>query len=258
MSSASFVHLSMKDRFSSVAQQYAQYRPQYPQSLYNFLLQHVQHTTKALDVGTGNGQVAAVLADHFSQVYATDISSKQLSYATNKPNIIYQCEPAEQTSFANHTFDLVVCAQAIHWFNVQRFFAEVHRILQPDGLVAIWGYGLITTAGELNIIISTFYHQLKDYWDKERRHIDEAYANIPFPFAAIECPPFTIDVQWTRQQLIGYLSTWSAVKAYIEKHAEDPVQAIATAIYAIWNDESARQFSFPVFMKAGRPRISTS
>jgi ubiquinone/menaquinone biosynthesis C-methylase UbiE len=242
----------MKDRFSSGAKQYAQFRPIYPDALFNYILKHVASRTNALDVGTGNGQVAAVLADHFQHVYATDISAEQLQQAPAKSNSVYSVQPAEKLNFSDSMFDLIVSAQAVHWFEFADFFGEVKRLLKPDGIIALWGYGLIETNGELNNIINKYYKTLHTYWDAERRHIEDGYASIPFPFTSIPAPAFSIHVQWTKQQLQGYLSTWSAAKNFIAQHGYDPLEEVSIKLEAVWGNDDTRSFSFPLFTKMGR------
>ncbi len=242
----------MKDRFSNVAKQYAKYRPYYPDSLIQFLLQQTPDRHCALDVGTGNGQVAGMLAKHFYIVKATDISQQQIEQAIKKPNIGYSVQSAESFNFPDNSFDLVTVAQAVHWFNFDSFFAEVKRTLCTGGIIAVWGYGLIETAGSLNTVIKDFYEQLRNFWDAERVHIDEAYANIPFPFVEIEAPSYQIDVKWTLDELTGFLSTWSAVKAYKEENGTDPVEAILPSFKLEWGEERVRPFWFKIFMKVGR------
>jgi ubiquinone/menaquinone biosynthesis C-methylase UbiE len=136
----------MKDNFSQQAADYAQFRPLYPSSCYDFLLKHVENRSCAWDCGTGNGQVANIFADSFDHVFATDISEKQLHHAVKRPNIAYSLCPAESTDFPDQFFDLIVVAQAIHWFNFDQFYAEVRRTLKPDGLFVVMGYGVFSCA----------------------------------------------------------------------------------------------------------------
>ncbi|MEX0681015.1 MAG: hypothetical protein WD097_06500 [Balneolales bacterium] len=64
----------MKDNFSEQSNQYAEFRPLYPEELFDFLLSLVPDRYSAWDCGTGNGQVAGQLANYFDKVAATDIS----------------------------------------------------------------------------------------------------------------------------------------------------------------------------------------
>ncbi|MBV9987935.1 MAG: class I SAM-dependent methyltransferase, partial [Chitinophagaceae bacterium] len=176
----------MKDNFSSQSQNYAQFRPHYPAELFSYLLGLVKERESAWDCGTGNGQVAGVLADHFGLVQATDISQQQLDQAISKPNIHYSVQSAEKTGFADAAFDLITVAQAIHWFRFHEFYSEVKRTLKPGGLLAVIGYGLLRTDAALQQLLDDFYRNTVGvYWDAERRYIDEAYTTIPFPFKEI-------------------------------------------------------------------------
>src|SRR5258708_18049028 len=112
-----------KDLFSSHASQYAAFRPTYPEELYNFVFGQVKNFDTAWDAGTGNGQVARDLSRKFKKVFATDISEKQIENATRAENIFYSVS-GEATSFPESSFDLVCVAQAIHWFDCNKFYAE--------------------------------------------------------------------------------------------------------------------------------------
>ncbi len=125
------------DQFSRQAKLYQQYRPKYPAELYEFVLANCPSRNRAWDCGTGNGQVATVLAESFNRVYATDISEQQLAHAPNEDHIIYQKMRAESTTFPINYFDLITVAQAIHWFDISAFFREVKRVLKPGGIIAV-------------------------------------------------------------------------------------------------------------------------
>ncbi|MDT0676867.1 class I SAM-dependent methyltransferase [Autumnicola musiva] len=218
----------MKDNFSTKSEQYAKFRPTYPAELYDFLRKHLNNKLTAWDCGTGNGQVAAELAAFFQEVYATDISEQQLENAVKKSNITYSKQPAEKTIFPDNYFDLVTVAQAIHWFDFDKFYAEVKRVVKPDGLIAVLGYGLFSSDSKTNKVIHHFYREITDpYWDPERKYLDEEYKTIPFPFAEIETPHFRLELNWSLDQLLGYLKTWSAVKHYENANGENPVDLVA-------------------------------
>lgn len=244
--------LSMKDNFSKQAALYAQFRPTYPQELYDFLLPIVPDLGVAWDCGTGNGQVAAELAGYFEKVYATDISIKQLNNAIQKANIIYSVTPAEQASFPNKTFDLITVAQAIHWFDFEKFYSEVKRTLKPDGIIAVIGYGLIKTEPGLSKVINYLYRDvLGNYWDKERKYIDENYQTIPFPFNELPTPELSVSYKWSLEQLVGYLNTWSAVQHYITQNGKDPVGLIIDDLSNVCGPTSI-DVNFPTLLRVGK------
>jgi hypothetical protein len=241
-----------KDNFSYQAKAYAQFRPHYPKALFDFLLANVKQRDSAWDVGTGNGQVASVLAGEFLKVYATDISQKQLQEATEKVNIDYYVRRAEESGFPDHTFDLICVAQALHWFDIPAFFAEAKRVAREGCLLATWGYGLVSVNEEIDKLILNFYgNVIGPYWDAERILIDEEYRNVNYPLDEIAVPRFTIELHWTLEQLMGYFSSWSAVQNYYLTNKKDPLEAFNAELDKAWGEKNTRVIRFPVFMRAG-------
>jgi len=242
----------MKDNFSAQAKAYAQYRPYYPPEMIAYIVSLVTNNDAALDVATGNGQVAAQLAKYFKEVYGTDISEKQLQNATQSPNITYKVERAEVTHFGESQFDLITVAQAIHWFDFDAFYKEVNRILKPDGVFAVLGYGLFSTNTDTDKILHKFYYDIVGpYWDAERRYLDENYATIPFPFNEVETQKFTNHFTWTLEQLTGYLETWSATQHYIKKNGSNPIDIIRAELQQSW-EKSDKNVTFPLLLRVGK------
>jgi SAM-dependent methyltransferase len=243
----------MKDNFSTQSSLYAQFRPQYPAVLFDWLYQHVSHFDAAWDCGTGNGQVAQILSSRFRDVFATDISEKQISKAPVLPNVRYAVEGAEQCGAADAAFDLIVVAQAVHWFDFDRFYAEVRRTLRPDGLLALIGYGLLRIDAAVDPVLDHFYTRvIGPYWDAERKHVDAQYQSIPFPFEEIETPLYWMEFSWSFGHFVGYLNTWSAVQHYIRQHGENPVEKWVHSFGEVWGqEEEVKTVRFPVFIRAG-------
>ncbi len=243
----------MKDNFSKRSHLYARFRPTYPRPLFEFLISLVEERKTAWDCGTGNGQVAAALAEYFDKVYGTDISKNQIKHAAAKPNVVYKIEPAEQTFFADELFDLITVAQAVHWFDFSRFYKEVDRTLKPRGIIAVFAYSLLKTGDETDAVIDNFYTKITDpYWDEERKFVDDNYQSIPFPFTEINAPPLVVEQHWDYEQLIGYLNTWSAVQHYIDKNSANPVDKIAGELRKSWGSAAKKRVTFPLFMRVGR------
>jgi len=242
----------MKDNFSTQAMQYSQYRPYYPSEMIAYIVSFVNSKEVALDVATGNGQVAVELAKYFTTVYCTDISEKQLQNADKGGNIIYKLESAEHTSFGESQFDLITVAQAIHWFDFDAFYKEVYRILKPDGVLAVLGYGLFSANGDADKLLKHFYYDITGpYWDAERKYLDENYTTIPFPFEELETKEFLNEFTWTFEQLTGYLETWSAVQHYIKKKGTNPVDLIRKKLKEIW-EKGDMKVTFPLLLRIGK------
>lgn len=243
----------MKDLFSAQSKDYAKYRPQYPQALFDFLLTLVPDRNLAWDCGTGTGQTAIVLADSFEKVWATDISQKQLDNAVERSNITYALEPAHQTSLPDRSVSLVTVSQALHWFDVEKFYGEVRRVAAAGAIIAVWMYGVFESDPDTDAIISKYYHEtLNGYWDAGRDHIDEGYARIPFPFNVIPVPPLSIKVKWTLSELMGYLATWSAYQTFLKQNGFNPLQEVGNEIEKRWPLNEAREIRFPLMIWAGR------
>ena len=243
----------MKDNFSKHSAQYSVYRPSYPTELFDFLISLVPDKKAAWDCGTGNGQVAINLSPLFEKVYATDISENQINHAVKRDNIFYKKESAESSSFANGQFDLITAGMSVHWFDFSAFYAEVKRTLKNKGIVAVFGYSLLTTIDKsINRILNHFYHNvIGQYWDKERRYVDENYCTIPFPFDRISTPSFVSRYEWSLDHLIGYLNTWSAVQHFKDKNNSNPVELIIDELEKTWDADESKLVTFPILVRVG-------
>jgi ubiquinone/menaquinone biosynthesis C-methylase UbiE len=243
--------LSTKDNFSEIAGNYATWRPEYPPELFRYLSSLSSKHDKALDCGTGNGQAAKLLAKYYQEVYATDISEAQLKHAVVMPNIYYSIGGAEKIDFPDQYFDMICAAQAAHWFNHELFYKEVERILKPNGVLALIGYGVIEINDDIDKLIKTLYTGiLGTYWDKERRFIDDDYRSLPFPYKETQAPSFQIECEWNFAQLIGYLNTWSALNHYLKEKRINPLDEMISEMQNIWGSEDVvRPVRFPVITK---------
>jgi len=178
---------AFKDHFSSASDRYAAFRPDYPAALYAWLAGLSTARDTAWDCATGSGQAALGLAPHFRRVVASDASAEQIRHAGPHPGIEYRVAPAEASGLADRSVDLVTVAQAAHWFDLPRFYAEVARVLKPGGVLALWGYGRMVLPGDMDAPFRRFYGEtVGPYWPPERALIDDAYRSLDFPFAEIQ------------------------------------------------------------------------
>ena len=243
-----------KDLFSQQAEAYALYRPAYPEELFAYILSFVTKKEVAWDCATGNGQSALPLSQYFKKVIASDISEKQLEQAAKKDNIEYIVCSAEQTPFPDNSFDLITVSQAYHWLDWEKFYAEATRVGKESCVIAVWMYDLIfSNDAKLNELIIHFYKNVTGpYWDKERQHIDDHYANVRFEFNPLPAKEFFSEKAFTKEQLFGYFSTWSATQNFIKANSKTPVEQVKDAFGNLWRPGEIKFFQFPIYLKLGR------
>ena len=88
-------------------------------------------------------------------------------------------------------------ATAVHWFDFDRFYAEVERVLAPGGALAVWAYNLARVTPEVDVLIDRLARELVGpYWPPERRWVDEDYRTLPFPFDEVATPQLWIEERW--------------------------------------------------------------
>ncbi len=244
-----------KDYFSSNAIAYAKARPEYPEALLEFLLRLCNDHQLAWDAATGNGQAAKGLSRYFEQVIATDASVTQIASAPNIVNVRYRVEKAESPgNIATKSLDLICMAQAYHWVDAEKFLATADHLLKPNGVLAIWCYGLLKIRPDIDKIISEFYHQtLSGCWPEERQHIDDKYTTLPFPYPEMETPDFTMEQDWTCSECLQYLQTWSAVKRYEHEHHVNPISILAKSLSHVYKEKLTVRW--PIYLKVGRKDI---
>lgn len=243
-----------KDHFSSLAPGYAAHRPHYPQVLFDFLAGLSPEGSVVWDCATGSGQAAVGLARHFRQVIATDASSAQVAQAHPHPRVVYRVATAEASGLPEASIDMVTVAQAAHWFDLPAFYNEARRVLRPGGVIALWGYERLRVPEAISATVAEFYeHTLAGCWPPERHWVENAYRDLPFPFSTLPVPPIVMQADWRLDQLLGYFSTWSAVRRYCDRHGHDPLPALAEKLIPLWGSPgTAKTLKWPTFWKLGR------
>jgi SAM-dependent methyltransferase len=245
---------AFKDHFSGHAQLYACHRPVYPAELFSWLAAEAGGLELAWDCATGNGQAARALASHFRRVIATDASEAQIARAKPHPAVDYRVETAERSSLDPASADLVFVSQALHWFDTDRYYREVRRVLRPRGVFAALTYVRVQVSPAVDQVVESVYSgEAGPYWPPERRHVERAYASLPFPFRRIVAPEFLMEHRWTLAGLVGYLRSWSAVQRCIADRGVDPVAEAEDRLRAAWGEpEVPRTVRWPLVVLAGR------
>ena len=245
--------MKFKDHFSAHAVEYAKYRPHYPNELFQHLASISPRHELAWDCATGNGQAAVGLTRYFDSVIATDASAQQIESAEADERISYWVAPAEASRIDSASVDLILVAQALHWFDLDSFFTEAKRVLKDDGVLAISSYNVLQISAKIDLVIWKFYRETTGpFWPPERDLVESDYKNIKLPFP--ELPPLRFEMreEWNLHQLAGYLRTWSATQKFIAARGFDPVDSLMEELGAVWkNPEQAREIKWPLHLRVG-------
>jgi SAM-dependent methyltransferase len=241
------------DHFSSVAARYATYRPHYPRELVALLADRCAQQAVAWDAGCGNGQLSVALADRFAQVIATDPSQAQLDAAERHPRVDYRRASAEVSGLAPASVDLAVAAQAAHWFDLPAYVAEVARVARPGALAALASYGVPELPGDANAVFGDFYHRVVGpFWPPERVHVENHYRDLRWPWPAVAAPELAMTASWTREELCGYITTFSATARLVAQQGTAELDAFTARLAAVWPEAAPREIRWPLTLVLAR------
>ncbi len=242
-----------RDHFSGHASDYSRYRPVYPEALFEWLATLVPAEARVWDCATGNGQAASSLAAHFSEVFATDASAEQIASARAHPSVSYAVRPASDSGLGDCSVGLVTVAQALHWFDLAPFLSEVERVLVPGGVLAAWCYDLFTLAPDFDGPMLELYRDIVgDDWPEERHHVSTHYREILWPWPRLAAPEIVMQSDWSLEQTLGYLRTWSATRRWKAREGRDPVALVEDRLKAAWGSEPLRRLSWPLGLLVSR------
>jgi SAM-dependent methyltransferase len=235
--------MSFKDHFSKQAADYAKFRPGYPRELFDYLASIAPSRELAWDCGTGNGQAAVGLASVFDRVIAN---------AQPHERVEYRVAAAENSGIKSGTVDLIMVAQALHWFDLDRFYAEARRVLKPNGVLAASAYNLFRVEPAIDEIVDRYYSEVVGpFWPPERKLV-ENFADLPFALHEIEPRKFEMTAQWNLDHLVGCLRTWSSTQRFISARGSDPLQEINDDLRSAWGDpQQTRRVMWPLVLRIG-------
>jgi SAM-dependent methyltransferase len=249
--------MKFKDHFSAQAADYAKFRPRYPREMFEYLGTVASSRKLAWDCGTGNGQAAVGLVSVFDRVIATDASEKQIAKADPHERVEYRVAPAENSGIESETIDLIMVAQALHWFDLPRFYEEARRALKSNGVLTASAYRFFHITPEIDHLVNHRYYDkvVGPFWPPERLLV-EKFEELPFPFSEIQTPSFEMIAQWNLEHLVGYLRSWSATQRFIAANQRDPLDEIADELRAAWDDPGQiRKVTWPLTLRVGvKPR----
>ena len=250
---------TFKDHFSKQAADYATFRPRYPQELFDYLGSIAPSRQLAWDCATGNGQAAVGLASVFTRVIATDASEKQIANAQPNEIVDYRVASAKNSGIGSETIDLIMVAQALHWFDLDYFYREAQRVLKRDGVLAASAYNLLHIEKAIDEIVNRYYHEVVGlFWPPERKLVEQ-FGDLPFPFQEIDPPRFEMTAHWNLDHLLGYFRTWSSTQRFIAAKGGDPVEQITDDLRSVWGKPGqTRTVTWPLVVRIGRKPSSNA
>ena len=246
--------LKTSELFEDKADLYASARPMYPKELFDFISSFANSHDQAWDCATGNGQAAVGLAEIFIKVEASDISKEQIANSFATKNINYSTQSSEQTSFSDNQFDLVNVAQALHWFDYEKFWGEVNRVLKPDGVFVAYSYVWPFVSKEIdNVLEKSIKSIIEPYWAPNNKLAWDSYAALDFPFTTILCPGIELENHWNLEQYLEYIHTWSGTRRCMDEKGYEFFEAAKEALLQVWGDSKKKLVvKSPLTVIAGR------
>lgn len=240
------------DRFSDRASLYRSARPTYPPALIEALARIAPSRELAWDCGAGNGQAAVALAKQFAAVHASEPSAQQLAEAQADERVSYAPERAEDVSLPNESCDLVLAAQALHWFDLDLFYAQVRRVLKPNGVLAAIGYDWMYVDPAIDAAINDcLMPLLAPYWAPENALLWAGYRSIPFPGEEVRLGAFAIYRDWSFADVSAYMSSWSAARAFSAAGGESQLEAVFGDLERLWGEDE-RRLVMPLHVRVAR------
>jgi SAM-dependent methyltransferase len=199
------------------------------------------------------------LAAVFEGVIATDASEKQIANAQPHERVDYRVAPAEDSGIDSGTVDLIMVAQALHWFDLDLFYAEARRVLKSDGVLAASAYNLLQIEPAIDEIVNRYYYEVVGpFWPPERKLVEQ-FSDLPFPFQEIHPPKFEMTAHWNLDHLLGYLQTWSSTQRFIAARQRDPLDQIANELHAAWgNAKQTHRVIWPLTLRVGIETMAES
>jgi len=194
----------------------------------------------------------------FDRVIATDASEKQIANAQRREHVDYRIATAENSGIKSGAVDLIMVAQALHWFDLDRFYAEARRVLKSNGVLTASAYNLLQIEPAIEEVVNRYYYEVVGpFWPPERKLV-ETFADLAFPFHEIWSPKSEMTAHWNLEHLLGYLWSWSSTQRFIAANNRDPLDEIRKDLSAAWGDPNRRRrVVWPLTLRIGRKESSS-
>lgn len=212
--------MSFEPRFGHAADEFQRYRPDYPAALYDRVLSAIpeERRDRAMDLGAGTGIVTAHLFRHFREVIAVEPDVGMASkIAELLPGVMIRNVTAEDCVQPPDTVDLISIANALHWMNDQRVFANARSWLRAGAVLAIFDRPLPKAGSAIDAIT---LGELRGPWKPHRdprlkRDLNwETQVRAASGFRVLEQTKFPYTVEMSPSDYVGFWRSTSYGSAY--------------------------------------------
>ncbi len=172
---------------------------------------------RALDVACGTGMSTVALADFADMVIGLDISPEMMRVAPPKPNVTYMLGRAERLPFLDGAFDAVTCSSGVHWFDQERFYTELGRVVRPGGWIGLYDHYFMKMQDVDEFRAWTV--ALFDRYPLPARNLQvgDPRAETPAGFELLGSDLFEDPIEMTREEFADYQLTVSHCVAAAER-----------------------------------------
>jgi SAM-dependent methyltransferase len=243
--------MDTKDRFSNAADDYARYRPGYPDDVVAACAAYagLKPGAHVVDIGCGTGISSRLFAAQGYRVTGIEPNAAMLAKAVEAGGADYRQAEAAATGLADHTADLLTCAQALHWLDLDACAPEWRRVLKPGAAcAAFWNYrGHDGWQHE--------YEALLESWSSEYANVRKAADGGEDNAVWVKASPLCRDVaerEFTNAQLLDYASLLGRANSssYVIHGVKDRAgfEAALAALFAKHAQAGQVEFRYRVYL----------
>ena len=237
------VHEVAKLGFGKEAVAYERSRPSYPPDAVAWLVDHLGLRPGAVtvDLAAGTGKLTRLLLPTEAMVIAVEpVLGMRRVLRELLPTVPVIAGTAESMPIKASSVDAVCVAQAFHWFDAERVFAELERVLRPGGRVGIMWNARDRSVGWVDQVWAVMDEvEKRAPWRDHENWRDSAFGDRP-GFGAVHTATFHHDHVTTPEGVVDRMRGVSHI-AVLEPAAQAEVLALVQAILAEHPDTRGRR-----------------
>jgi SAM-dependent methyltransferase len=245
-------------RFSDRVENYIKYRPSYPREVLTYLASECKLNTGSAvaDIGSGTGIFSSLLLVEGYKVYAVEPNDPMQAAAIGQfggdENFVPVTGTAEATNLPENSIDLIVCAQAFHWFDAEKTKTEFKRILKSGEKAAlIWNNRDAGTDEFAAAYENLLKQDSVDYNNVNHRNISDINFKAFFKDGLYEAVKYPNVQVFDEERLLGRAFSSSYVPAEDTDEGKK-FKDLLRALFAKYNSEGKVRFYYQTEVYLGK------